>query len=370
MNRLTRGALLGLLLLNGALYADDKDANEKYAEGLQSLEAKDYTGAADDFLAAELLADSVPLKANAVSKAIEAYRQAGMYYKEFENIEKMLDSYAAQCDYAALVDREYQIGDAFYEGHRDPAFYSLRFIPWLSDSDKTEEVYTKALERAPYTPQGPETQLRLAVRLIEGRKLNEAAEMLRQILKRYPEAPERKYAYLRLGTVLYELALSGDGDGRYSAEAQEVLREFQKRYPEATENPGVAKLILKIRDAEAQRLKEIAEFYHRMGRDAVAERYLNQILKELPDSAAADSSEELLTEIDRSYVPETVVKDQAERLDEFAAYPIPAEPHELLLVPENSDGRFLLPIYDLNLQNNSGPAAEAAVTEPAEDTNK
>lgn len=340
----------GILLFSGSgtvLFADDAQAQAKFSAGEEAFAAESYKKAAELFIDAEQLADSVPLKANAVLRAVDAYKEAGLRYREYECIEKLLTSYNAISDYSSLVERQFEIGNEFYNGYRDPAFPALSFIPWLTDNDKTVEICTRALEHAPFAKAAPATQLRLAVRLIDERQLPEAAEMLRQFLKRYEDAPERKIAYLRLGSVLYAMALNGDGDGSAGREAQHILQEFLQRYPGASERSGVERLLVQIRDAEAQRLKEIADFYHRNGRDSAAAPYLVRIIREFPDTNSAADAEQLLSEIDRTYIPEQAIHLPEERLAEYPDFALPDEGRgKLLIAPESSNGKYLLPVYD------------------------
>ena len=346
-------ATLALFVSGGAVQADDAEAQKYYEEGIAELEANDYTSAADLFLDAEFAADSPHLKANAVTKAVEAYRAAGLYYKEFENIEKLLDSYAAYSDYASLIDREYEIGDEYYNGHRDPAFYSSRFIPWLKESNRTTEICEKVLERAPYTPQAPQRWLRLAVANIEKGDLQSACDQLRKLIKEYPDAPERKLALLRLGATLYAMAEHGDGDGAFSREAETVFETFNREFPEATERESVQKMHLRVRENEAKRLFTTAEYYRRHERLNAAEAYLAQILREYPDTRQVNDAEELLTELDPTFVPERYMTEVPDTEYNFPVYQIPEEQGELLITPEGSDGKYLLPIRALNLPRNT-----------------
>ena len=126
--------------------AKDIQSTEKFQEGLKKFKAKDYVGAADKFLDAEFLSRSTSMKAAAAKEAMKCYRKANLLYKEFVIIERLLNSYPAEVDFGKLVDREYAIADKYYNGHRDPEFWSLRWIPWLTGPDRSEEMLKKALE--------------------------------------------------------------------------------------------------------------------------------------------------------------------------------------------------------------------------------
>ncbi len=348
------GAILFLLGAVWALHADDAAANQYMKTGFERMEAGSYASAADSFKAAELLADTPGLKAGALTEAIAAYAKAEMHYQEYEAIEKMLDSYPTHADYPALVAREYAIADAFNEGYREPAFAALSWIPWLKGDDKSPEIYQQALKRAPYAEQAPEAKLRTAIHyLTKFRKLeerNKALDLLRGVVKEYPNTPECYFAYVELANALFQLSLRGDGDGAYNREAIAVMEEFLRKYPEAPERDFLKEMLDRSKDIQAERMLGTARFYVRMERPRPAERYLSEILKQHPESASARDAEELLATLDRTFVPDQMIPmDTPERLQEFHSFAMPQMEESLLVAPENSDGRWLLPIYDLKL---------------------
>jgi outer membrane protein assembly factor BamD (BamD/ComL family) len=339
---------IGLSIASG-LFASDKEASEKYRQGLQEFKSGNYTSAADKFIAAEKLADTVSMKADALKEAVKTYNKAGLYYKEFETIEKLLTGYASYVNYGEMVDREFQIGTLYYNGHRDPAFWSLRWIPWLTGPDKTIDIFKKALKNAPFAKAAPAARLQLAVIFIEKSENEKALKLLRAIIKNHPDTKECKFAYLELGNALFELSKKGDGDGKYNSDAVKVFGEFLKKYPKAPEGDWVRKCLLKSKDIQAKRLLNIAKFYHRIGRNAPAERYLNKVMMKYPDSLSAENSEELLVKIDKTYSPEGFRPELKSRLQKYPVIPIPPEPSPIIVVPENSDNKWLLPIRDVGL---------------------
>ncbi len=345
---------VGLVLLCATLsMASDQKATEFYHAGTQAFKSGDYVGAAKNFLDAEHMAETVSMKADAVKEAVKSYRQAKLLYREFEEIEKLLIGYPAHVDYEQLVARQYEIGNAYFKGHRDPAFWSLRWIPWLTAPDKTVEIYQKALVHAPFAASASRARLRLAVIFIEKGKPADALTLLRDIIKQQSQSQEAKFAYLELGNALFELSRHGDGDGKYNNEAIQVFKEFIEKYPDAPERDWINKCLLKAKDIQAARLHDIAAFYHRIGRDAPAERYLGEVMRYYPDSESAEPAEELLTKIDKTYTPDGFRPELQSRYQQYDVLPIPSEPSPIIIVPENSGGKWLRPIRDLGIDTKS-----------------
>ena len=329
--------------------ADDAESSAIFNEALKEFNDKDYIDAAELFAKAEHKADSVELKLKAALREVESYRKAGYRGKEFEAIEKIIRRYPSYIDYKDLVDREYALGDAYFHGYADPALWSLRFIPWLTDKDRMFEIYEAALKHAPFAPAGANARLRLAVRYLKKTENAKALELLKEIIRIYPGSEAARYAMLEMGNAFSEMSLAGDGDGKHFDEAMSIFREFKEKYPNLTENEWVKQCENKARNAYAERLHNIARFYHREGRDESATKYLLEVMRRFPDTKSAAESEKLLTQLDKTYYPAPVAPAVPAEYPKYETLKFPEEQRKLLLAPENSNGKFLLPVYDLNL---------------------
>ena len=346
------------LLAVSTLPADDAGATHYYEQGRAAYDAGDYYTAAKHFEAAETEAESPVIKANSVRAQISAWRMCDLPYREFQAIEKLLTGYPEYADFVAEVKREYELGEAFYQGKREPVYWALRWIPWLVDRDRTVEIFQKALERAPFADNAPGARLRLAYLYDREGLVNKSLDELRIIIREFPDSSECKYAYLALGTGLFELSKVGDGDGRYNRESFEVFQEFLKKYPDASETGWVKRHLAEARDIQARRLYDIASYYEHAGRREASERYLAQVLRDYPDTTSANASEEMLVELDRSFVPDDFREELPSRLPRYQAYPIPVEASRLLIIPGRNNN-FLQPVYSLD-----GPDGEPGEKAP------
>lgn len=337
-----------LLAASFLLHADNKEANEAIQSGFEKMKKHSYGSAASYFVDAELLADETFLKARAVKLAAEAYRKGDYKYKEFKMLEKLLISYPSHVDYAATVDREFELGDKFYEGERDNLF---NWIPLGKDKDRTREVYEKALKHGPFAKRAPDARLRLGRIYMDEGMNDQALKALRETVAMYPNTKAHKYALLELATLLIRLSEKGDGDGKYAKEAKQVLLKIKEEYGSDPEAAWVDKALLKVDDVSADRVYKLAKFYHKMGRDEPATRYLSDVVRKYPDADVSDDSEELLASLDEQYKPVPAEKKPPKKI-KYQLYEntrIPDEISPILVTPENSDGKWLLPIRDLEL---------------------
>jgi outer membrane protein assembly factor BamD (BamD/ComL family) len=212
-----------------------------------------------------------------------------------------------------------------------------------------QEIYESVIKQAPYAESGAMPRLRLAVHYLKTSENEKALTMLREIIRTFPDTEAARFAMLELGNALSEMSLTGDGDGKYYDEAISVLQDFRKKYPDLSENEWVTQCENNVRAAYADRLYKVAEFYHSEGRDDPAIIYLLDVLRRFPDTHAAEASERLLTKLDKTYFPEEIRPTIPPNYPRYETLKFPKEQRKLMIAPSASDGKFLLPVYDLNL---------------------
>ena len=344
----------------GVLYADDTSASAAYMAGRNAYLEGDYYQAATEFAKAEIEADSPAIKANALLAQIGAWRMCELYYREFQAIETLLTHYPEYANFSELIEREYAIGREFQSGKREPAYWSLRWIPWLTGPDKSSEIFSKALERAPFADSAPSARLRLAWIYDQEGKYKDSLNELRILVRDYPDSSEsREYGYLALADGLLTLAQKGDGDGALTAEAVDALEELRRRNPSPEALEFANRKLLIARDRQAERLGEIAEFYQGRGRDDAAAAYLAQVLRDYPERRYAVEAEARLVEIDSTFTPGDFQPDSGARLPKFRSYELPEEATRTLIIPGENDNHYLLPVPNLKLE----PATDNAIGE-------
>ena len=334
-----------------SLFADDVKCRELCKEAEDVLLDGNANKAGELALEASESAEDPVLKANALHLAVKAFRSGKMLYKEFNALDKLVSNYSLYTNTETAVNRMMDIADLYFAGEREPLFWSLRFVPWLVDKDRSQELYKRTIERAPFAKGSPRGRMRMAVSLLDAGKSEEAIELLRESVRqaesKHEVNLEMKYAYLVLAEHLFGLAAKGDGAGKYYKEALEVCDAFQKKFPKAAENETIAIWKLKQKDIRAKQLLDMAEFYNKSGKHTPAKRYLNEILTSYPDTQYASAAEKLLVKMDKNYVPPAILPEPEERYVRYTAYPAPAEDKKILHTPQNSDNRFLLNVYDL-----------------------
>ena len=339
------GVLL-LLVFASYLGAGDAEATEFYAQAHEAYLAGKYYEAANLFTDAELAADSPTIRANSLKSRISAWRMCEMPYREFTDIETWLERYPEYADFNAMVEREFAIGDYYFGGGREPAFYHLRWIPFLDNGDKTAEIYRQAIKRSPYAESAPRAMLRLAILLDRDGETAESVELLRALVQNFPESSEYRYALLALADGLLILSEAGDGDGRYSREAFETLKTYRQKYSDTPQMEWVKLKQEEYFDLMAARELELADYYLSRDRRDAARRHLALVLSEYPDSRHAKTAEKQLIELTQDYLPGPFPAAEPEGPPKLRFYQIPAEASRILLAPGGKTHR-LQPVPDL-----------------------
>ncbi len=324
---------------------NEEKAREAISKAMSFEKSGKFYEAADAYMDAHLYSESQAVKSNSLIAAAKNYRLAGQRNKEFDCLERLMKAHPGKFDYKNAIDREYQIGDEFFEGHRDTIF---SWIPFIKNENKCVPIYEAALKNAPCSERAPETRLRLGRLYLDAQDHDKAIKCFKDTIKLHPETRAAKYASLELCNTLLQLSRKGDGDGKYASQAIEAFDEFLAAHPKDPECKWVSRSKDEVKGIIAKRLNGLAEYYHRLGKDEVAERYLTQVIKDYPTTEPVNKSEDLLASIDQSYKIAPDRKDYAPEPRFYQRGPMGKQEAPVIVVPENSDGKWLLPIKDLN----------------------
>lgn len=326
------------------LAATDEEAEIEIEKAKVAWDDEEYRDAGDYYQAAKLYADTPSIKKDCLLKAAEAYGKANQKYKQFECLRDLIIGFSDQIPFDQVVEKEFQIGNAFAQGHRD---IKLSWMPWIKGKNKAVEIYETVLKQAPFAKFASSLKLRLGRMYLADDKVNKALRTFRQIMKQHPKSPEDKFARFELANALVQMATkAGDGDGMYAREAEEILQQTLEKYPKDPETKWIKQSIYDTDEVRAKRLCDIAEFYVSRKNPEAATRYFHELLARYPASEYAETAKKNLTTLQEDYVPKPTPKK------EIIRYPIDdlePEPRVILIAPQASGGKWMLPIEDLDL---------------------
>jgi outer membrane assembly lipoprotein YfiO len=331
------------------LHANNTQANAEFLLGQEQLRAGNSAAAGQHFDRANFYADDPVLKANALKAAADAFQKAGDPIREAAALRQLTSDFAGHADYVPAMRRQYELASRDYQR-------SLRlggaWFPWQGQAaDRAIEAYESLLAQAQFAEFTPELRVRLGRMYLEKSRISEALQQWRDVTRLYPGSPEERYAWFELANALVQLAENGDGDGTYGREAQETMHRVIEKYPD---DPDTVWAREKIRVADtfaAQRLYDLGRFYHGSGNDEAAIRYLHELLAAYPKSPVATEAEKLLTDIDLAYTPPATPVAGRNEVVRYPVGKLPEEPEEVLVPVGKSDGKWLLPVEDLDIKS-------------------
>ena len=330
------------------LFADEKEAALEIKKAEKYYSENKYEDAAIAYKAAELYTDSPDEKFNSLQKAAEAYGRAKLKYKQFECIRGLIEGFPDKIDINVLTQKEYELGNEFYKGHRD---ILLSWLPWIKGKNKSKEIYETVLQQAPFAKFAPIIKLRLGrIYLEEGKNLK-ALNTFREIIAQHSNAIEAKYARFELANALVQMSgKAGDGDGAYAREAEEVLKETMKLYPKNPETQWIKESINETDAMRAARIYKRAKFYESRKNEDAAKYYYGDLIARFPKSEYAKSAIKRLKNLDENYTIRPVAEDKKEK-DPYPVLSMKKERNVILVTPKASGGKWLLPIDDLDLDS-------------------
>ncbi len=276
----------------------------------------------------------------------------------FYALRDVLDKHPAQVDYEKTAAIELDIADEYYSKYKEET-------EWFSAKPRSIEFYQEYARQSPYGKFTP-SRLRRVGDMQSQREDNEdAVRTWMQIIKRYRETEEAGYSRMFLMQYYLGEYKRPWGDLDLLVQARNQLSFFQQQF---RKHPLLeeAKIKMKeIHNLEAERLYVLAEFYLKEGqwcdpvhyRPEAASRYLYLLLLKYEDTEWAVKGEKLLAKLDPKFKPslDQKRKEMAARHGQVDEADLPTDLSDrtlrrILMTPEESKGKFLLPVEDLDLR--------------------
>jgi len=241
-------------------------------------------------------------------RAGDCFLEAGKTYAAHEAYSKVATEYTLYAPIPHLLAQMRRLAEDFAAG-RGTLFGH-------SSHSTAAEIYEEILRIAPAGPHAAEDMLRLAHHQREAGDLEEAAATYRDLLRRYPQYRE---AHVELASVLLRLARHGDGDGRLRREAQRHLATYLQTRPTGPSADLARDMLALVHESLGQDLIQLATFYEREPhrRLEASRRYLYDVIRRYPDSAAATIAKAMVMRVDAELAMQPAAS---------AAPPTPARP--------------------------------------------
>lgn len=267
--------------------APDPDTPEGQLQAIRRLLAedrpKDAQYAADRWMAAH---PNHPLYVEALLLHGDALTARGNHYKALFDYERVIRQYPGTEHFKTALERELLIAQRFTQGVKRKV---LGFIPFPAMGE-AEELYIRTQERAPGTEIGERASLALGDHYFRLGDMALAAEAYDLFLLNYPASLRREYAMLRQ----IQANLATFRGPQYNAtgllDAAQRIEQYQAEYPIAAEKIGADALRVRISESLASKDYHTARWYESTGRPISAAVLYQRLVRDYPQTAAAESA--------------------------------------------------------------------------------
>ncbi|MGN6370921.1 MAG: outer membrane protein assembly factor BamD [Phycisphaerae bacterium] len=210
----------------------------------------------------------------------------GNKYKALYSYEEMLLNYPSSELYLPVLQREYNIADAFLNGYKRK-FLGIHLLPVTEDA---LELLDRIQDRQRGSAIAEQAGMRIVDYYFAAGKFQEAYDACSDFLKRYPYSQ-----YVRKAEIRRAQAALGNFHGVLFDftplyDARERLAAISDAYPQTAEQVQVPAIDDRIYQLEGKKELEIARYYWRAGRKHAAAYYYKRVMANWPDTAAATSA--------------------------------------------------------------------------------
>lgn len=207
--------------------------------------------------------------------------EMGQPYQAFIEYQKVIDSYPNSQRINEVIEKEYNIGEYFL--NKEPK-------KWLGVSlydfvdHPSLEIFRKIVDKVPYSPYAARAEYKIGLLLMKLGRYDEAKDAFQKVGDNYPDSEWASPSKYQLALASSKASGGADYDSTSVEEATKKLDEFIKEHPDADISPQASAQLKELRNREAKKNFDIAEFYVKQNKHKAAEVYYNVVLDRYPDS--------------------------------------------------------------------------------------
>jgi outer membrane assembly lipoprotein YfiO len=213
----------------------------------------------------------------------EIYYQQDDRLTAFYHLDELMDKYPSSRFFAAALQKQYDIADAFLSGYKRK-FLGLHILP--ADEEGIEMLY-RVQERSPGSALAERALLRSADYYFRSSQFDLAADAYGAFARAYPRSPDVSYVKLREAFS----SLAQFRGVRYDAtpllDARSQFLEVLDKFPQLAAQENVKDRVERIDNTLADKLYITGDFYVRTHKPAAAAYVYRYMLQKYPQSPVA-----------------------------------------------------------------------------------
>jgi len=284
-------------LVTGLTGEDGRNALDLMNKARENEEQKDYLFAARGY---EKVADRYPLSVyapEALYRAAQMRMARRQYYKAFDNLLAVIDTYPNSTRFNEIVGEMYRIGSALLDGARNWMLWG--FMPGPKFPEQGIEYFETLINRAPYSDYAPLALMNVGRGHMELGDTELAIYAYDRMINDYADHPLAPDATLKLAEAYASYIEGPYYDQRDSQDAATYYLDFLINYPTDPNVGEAEKGLDEARTVMAESKIVMGDFYFYRRDNFTAARILyNDAITTYPDSEIADKARERLAEVD------------------------------------------------------------------------
>ncbi len=276
-------------------YAAKDTPEDQLVHAQRFYEAKDLKGALREFkklLKYYPLSKEAPTAQYYVGRIMEDLDNS---YEAFKAYQKVIDTYPYTDLVEDIIEREYEIADAFFSGKK------IKIVgKWqMPAKDKAIEIFKVVSDNAPYGKYADLAKFKAGLSYKDIQDYNGAILMFKDLIDRYPNSPIIDKARFQLAECSKLLAVKPAYDQTPTNLARKEFEDFLKKHPDSDMAPDAKQIVNKLKSREAENAYETGRFYEARHAPASAIIYYKDIVQNYSDTEWAKKAQERINELEK-----------------------------------------------------------------------
>jgi outer membrane protein assembly factor BamD (BamD/ComL family) len=215
----------------------------------------------------------------------------GTKYKALYPLEDLVNNFPTSELYTAVLEREYDIADAFLQGYRKKTLGMRIFTVYEDGVDLMDRIQ----DRARGSPLAERAGIRVADFYYDSGQFPEAIDAYSDFLKRYGFSQYVRKAEVRRAEASVASFKGVKFDVTPLLDASERLATIREAYPQTAQELQVTALEDRILQLDGQKELEIARYYWRAGQLYASAYYYKRVMRYWPGTQMAQTAQDELT---------------------------------------------------------------------------
>ncbi len=241
---------------------------------------------------------SIAVTAQVACAEVEEARQR--YTSAFDEYQYLVDHYAGQFDYQAVLSRQFDIATRLLITRRG----KFLFMPGFEAPERALPLFEKIIANAPSWDKAPLAQFSIGQIHEKNEEWDGAIAAYEMLQNRYDASPLAESAAYREAYCLYRDCQDRPNDENAANAARIALVRYLRTYPAAADAATAREYLNALNARQAKLVYGRAEYYDRIAkRPAAALRAYQDFLKRFPNSDLAETARSRIAALQQEVKP-------------------------------------------------------------------